>query len=67
MRLKMEEQSGYIVIDNETTDSSKKKENWDTAIGLQKVDKLTPSRYLLKLSRKNIKGEMNLLVLAQLL
>ena len=60
MRLKMEEQSGYIVIDNETTDSSKKKENWDTAIGLQKVDKLTPSRYLLKLSRKNIKGEMNL-------
>lgn len=33
---------------------------WRTAIGLQKVDGLTPSNYLLETARRNIEGEITL-------
>lgn len=43
----------------ETVDKEKLNLYWDTAIGLQKVDNLEPSQYLLELSRKNINGEID--------
>lgn len=33
---------------------------WSTAIGLQQVDGLTPSDYLLEIAKKNIEGEISL-------
>lgn len=33
---------------------------WRTAIGLQKVDGLVPSAYLLETARRNIEGEITL-------
>lgn len=53
----MSEKENYIV-ENETTDRDKKQEYWDTGIGLNKVDNLEPSKYLLDLSKKNIDGEI---------
>ena len=53
----MSEEENYI-IENETTDISKKQEYWNTGIGLNKVDNLEPSKYLLDLSQKNINGEL---------
>ena len=35
-------------------------ENWKTAIGLQAVDGLQPSTYLIDVARKNIEGEISL-------
>jgi len=35
-------------------------ENWAIAIGLQKMDGLTPTDYLFELARKNIVGEMTM-------
>lgn len=52
------EEPNYI-IENETTNREKKQEYWDTGIGLNKVDNLEPSSYLIELSKKNIKGELN--------
>ncbi len=46
------------IIKNETTDIIKKQEYWDTGIGLNKVDDLEPSKYLIDLSNKNIHGEL---------
>ena len=46
------------IIENETTNIAKKQEYWDTGIGLNKVDNLEPSKYLLDLSQKNINGEL---------
>ena len=46
------------IIENEINDSIKKQEYWNTGIGLNKVDNLEPSKYLLDLSQKNIKGEL---------
>jgi len=48
----------YYIIENETTDKAKKQEYWETGIGLNKVDNLTPSKYLRELSEKNINGEL---------
>ena len=53
----MSYEENYI-IENETTDTRKKQEYWDTGIGLNKVDNLEPSEYLLDLSQKNINGEL---------
>lgn len=53
----MSTEENYI-IENETTDTVKKQEYWDTGIGLNKVDNLEPSEYLLNLSEKNINGEL---------
>lgn len=46
------------IIENEITDSEKKQEYWNTGIGLNKVDNLEPSEYLIELSKKNINGEL---------
>lgn len=53
----MLEEENYI-IENEITDTEKKQEYWNTGIGLNKVDNLEPSKYLLDLSQKNINGEL---------
>ena len=53
----MSEEENYI-IKNETTDIGKKQEYWNTGIGLNKVDNLEPSKYLIDLSNKNINGEL---------
>ena len=53
----MYDEKNYI-IENETTDVTKKQEYWNTGIGLNKVDNLEPSEYLLELSQKNINGEL---------
>lgn len=53
----MENKDNYI-IENEITDSKKKQEYWATGIGLNKVDNLEPSKYLIDLSKKNINGEL---------
>ena len=53
----MSNDENYI-IEEETTDTVKKQEYWDTGIGLNKVDNLKPSKYLLDLSKKNINGEL---------
>ena len=36
-----------------------KAENWAIAIGLQKVDNLTPSKYLIKTAKENIEGKID--------
>ena len=41
-------------------DKQEKAENWEIAIGLQQVDGLKPSEYLLELARKNIEGELSI-------
>ena len=46
------------IIENEITDTTKKQEYWNAGIGLNKVDNLEPSKYLLDLSQKNINGEL---------
>ncbi len=38
----------------------KRSYNWKTAIGLQAVDGLVPSQYLLEVANSNIKGEISL-------
>ncbi|MCL2131843.1 MAG: antitoxin VbhA family protein, partial [Lentimicrobiaceae bacterium] len=38
----------------------KRSYNWKTAIGLQQVDGLVPSEYLIDLANRNIKGEVSL-------
>ncbi len=43
-----------------TPNARKNKEYWDTAIGLQDVDGLKPSRYLYELSEQHINGELPL-------
>lgn len=53
----MSNEENYI-IENEITDTIKKQEYWNTGIGLNKVDNLEPSKYLLDLSKKNINGEL---------
>ena len=39
---------------------AKKAEIWQTAIGLQQVDGLTPSKYLVETAKQNIEGEITL-------
>lgn len=41
-------------------EQSKKAENWGIAIGLQKVDNLTPSKYLIKVAKENIEGKISI-------
>lgn len=53
----MSNEENYI-IQEETTDAHKKQEYWDTAIGLNKVDNLEPSNYLIELSKQNITGKL---------
>lgn len=37
-----------------------KAENWQIAVGLQQVDGLEPSNYLIELAKKNIEGELTI-------
>jgi len=53
----MSDEENYM-IENEINDTVKKQEYWNTGIGLNKVDNLKPSKYLLDLSEKNINGEL---------
>lgn len=43
----------------EETNIEKREKYWKTAIGLQQVDNLKPSGYLLKLSKENIYGQLS--------
>ena len=38
----------------------KKAENWGIAIGLQKVDGLEPSKYLIEIAKDNIEGKISI-------
>ena len=42
----------------ESPEKYKKIYAWETAIGLQKVDDLTPSEYLYEIAERNINGEL---------
>ena len=44
-------------IEAETPKNYVKQQEWDMAIGLQKVDNLKPSKYLEKLLQENVIGE----------
>ena len=44
-------------IETETPKNYVKQQEWDMAIGLQKVDNLKPSKYLEKLLQENVIGE----------
>lgn len=50
--------SGYQIL-KETSDAKKKKEYWSTAIGLNQVDQLEPSEYLISLAEKHIEGDLD--------
>ncbi len=41
-------------------DKRKKAENWAIAIGLQQVDGLTPSKYLIEVAKENIEGKISI-------
>jgi fido (protein-threonine AMPylation protein) len=41
-------------------DKAKKLENWRVAIGLQAVDGLTPSQYLIETAKQNIDGQLSI-------
>lgn len=45
-------------IQNGTPEQKKRARNWSIAIGLQAVDGLQVSDYLIELAEKNIKGEL---------
>lgn len=38
----------------------KKAENWGIAIGLQQVDNLIPSKYLIEVAKDNIEGKISI-------
>ena len=38
----------------------KKAENWGIAVGLQRVDNLTPSKYLIEVAKDNIEGKISI-------
>ena len=49
------EEIKYDVI-KETEDAKQKQENWNVAFGLQAVDNLVPSKYMVSLAKENIIG-----------
>ena len=55
---KMDPFAEYFITGN--PDVSDKVYAWQTAIGLQDVDRLKPSKYLLKTARENIEGEITI-------
>ena len=42
-----------------SSDKYKKANAWEVAIGLQKVDNLTPSEYLYKIAERNIENDIS--------
>ena len=61
----MKNHDEYTIVGMDKTISSVKKENWETAIGLNKVDGLTPSKYLLELKEHSIAGEKSYIQVEQ--
>lgn len=49
----------------ETTDKKKKQEYWNMAIGLNLVDNLTPSKYLIELVNENINGDLDIYIVKE--
>lgn len=49
----------YNIVDSNETSSEIKKSNWETAIGLNLVDGLIPSKYLIELKEHSISGKMD--------
>ncbi len=47
-------------LQQEEPDKVEKAKVWKTAIGLQQVDELTPSNYLIETAKKNIEGEISI-------
>lgn len=56
---KYENPLSSYVIKEETKDSKKLKEYWSIGIGLNQVDKLSPSDYLVELAEKHVEGKLN--------
>lgn len=54
-------------IQNGTPEQVERARNWSIAIGLQQVDLLTVSDYLIELARKNIEGELSMAEVNKLL
>jgi fido (protein-threonine AMPylation protein) len=54
----MDDNAGYM--EQTEPDYKTRGYNWKTAIGLQKVDGLTPSRYLIDMANANIEGKISL-------
>lgn len=46
-------------VKSASKDAKERKEYWNTGIGLNQVDGLEPSSYLIDLAKKNIEGEIN--------
>ena len=60
MEYKFDSSTNDYIIMQETTDYNRKRKNWDMAIGLHKIDNITPSEYLLKLAEDNINGKLEI-------
>lgn len=58
---------GSYQIKNVTKDAEKRKEYWNTGIGLNQVDGLEPSQYLIDLAKRNIEGEIETQEIKELL
>ena len=54
-------------IKSASKDARQRKEYWNTGIGLNQVDGLEPSRYLLELAKQNIEGQIGTEEIKQLL
>ena len=47
-------------VTNGTLEQKERARNWQTAIGLQGVDRLSVSSYLIELARKHIEGKIDI-------
>lgn len=62
----MKDYNEYHII-GETPDKNRKAKYWQAAIGLQKVDGLIPSEYLVQLAQENVDGNLSYTEVEQLL
>lgn len=53
----MYENSSYTKLTEDRINKKQRKDNWEVAIGLNEVDNLKPSKYLLQLMNESINGE----------
>lgn len=53
----MYQHSSYTKLTEDRIDKSEKKNNWEVAIGLNEVDNLKPSKYLIELMKDSIEGK----------
>ena len=49
--------SSYTKLTEDRIDKNEKKSNWEVAIGLNEVDSLKPSKYLIELMQDSIEGK----------